>query len=72
MLIENIQDVLGHTAPVITKTLYGDGSEKAQRAAADRWALCSRMLAIDVGVTWGSEPLCIALRQPQERSDDCD
>lgn len=34
--IENIQDVLGHSTPVITKLLYVDGTEKVQRAAADR------------------------------------
>lgn len=34
--IENIQDVLGHSTPVSTKTLYVDGSEKVRRAAADR------------------------------------
>ena len=34
--IENIQDVLGHSTPVITKLLYVDGSEKVQRGAADR------------------------------------
>ena len=34
--IENIQDVLGHSTPVITKLLYVDGTEKMQRAAADR------------------------------------
>jgi integrase len=34
--IENIQDVLGHSRPVITKLLYVDGSEKVQRGAADR------------------------------------
>ena len=32
--IENIQDVLGHSTPVITKLLDVDGSEK--RGAADR------------------------------------
>ena len=34
--IENIQDVLGHSTPVITKMLYVDGLEKVQRGAADR------------------------------------
>ena len=34
--IENIHDVLGHSTPVITKLLYVDGTEKMQRAAADR------------------------------------
>ena len=34
--IENIQDVFGHSTPVITKLLYVDGSEKVQRGAADR------------------------------------
>ncbi|HET9872066.1 MAG TPA: site-specific integrase [Propionibacteriaceae bacterium] len=34
--IENIQDVLGHSTPVITKLLYVDGSEKVHRGAADR------------------------------------
>jgi hypothetical protein len=34
--IENIQDVLGHSTPVITKLLDVDGTEKMQRAAADR------------------------------------
>ena len=34
--IENIQDVLGHSTPVITKLLYVDGTERVQRAAADR------------------------------------
>lgn len=34
--IENIQDVLGHSTPVITKLLYVDGPQKMQRAAADR------------------------------------
>ena len=33
--IEHIQDVLGHSTPVITKLLYVDGS-KVQRGAADR------------------------------------
>ena len=28
--------VLGHSAPVITKLLYVDGTERVQRAAADR------------------------------------
>jgi integrase len=39
--IENIQDVLGHSTPVITKLRYVDGSEKAQRGAADRFGSCS-------------------------------
>ena len=34
--IENIQNVLGHSTFVITKLLYVDGTEKVQRAAADR------------------------------------
>ncbi len=34
--IENIQDVLGHSTPVVTKLLYVDGSEKVHRGAADR------------------------------------
>jgi hypothetical protein len=34
--IENIQDVLGHSTLGITKLLYVDGTEKMQRAAADR------------------------------------
>ncbi len=34
--IENIQDILGHSSPVITKVLYVGGSEKVQRVAADR------------------------------------
>ena len=34
--IEQIQDVLGHSTPVITKLLCVDGSEKVQRGAADR------------------------------------
>jgi integrase len=34
--IENIQDVMGHSTPVITKLLYVDGSEKVHRVAADR------------------------------------
>jgi hypothetical protein len=33
---DNIQDVLGHSTPVITKLLYVDGSERLHRAAADR------------------------------------
>ena len=34
--IENIQDILGHSSPVITKVLYVGGSEKVQRDAAER------------------------------------
>ena len=34
--IENIQDILGHFSPVITKVLYVGGSEKVQRSAAKR------------------------------------
>jgi integrase len=34
--IENIQDILGHSSPVITKVLYVGASEKVQRVAAER------------------------------------
>jgi integrase len=34
--IENIQDVLGHSSPTITKTIYVDPTKKIQRAAVDR------------------------------------
>lgn len=33
--IENIQDVLGHSSPTITKLIYVDGTDKVQRDAAD-------------------------------------
>lgn len=33
--IENIQDVLGHSSPTITKLIYVNGTEKVQRDAAD-------------------------------------
>ncbi|MGH3489582.1 MAG: tyrosine-type recombinase/integrase [Actinopolymorphaceae bacterium] len=34
--IENIQDVLGHSSPTITKMIYVEVTEKVQRAAVDR------------------------------------
>ncbi|HEX6501057.1 MAG TPA: site-specific integrase [Micromonosporaceae bacterium] len=34
--IENIQDVLGHSSPTITKTIYVEATRKVQRAAVDR------------------------------------
>jgi integrase len=54
--IENIQDVLGHSTPVITKLLYVDGTEKMQRAAADRLGTLFEAWTSDVGVTLGFKP----------------
>lgn len=34
--IENIQDVLGHSSPTVTKMIYVDVTEKIQRGAVDR------------------------------------
>jgi hypothetical protein len=34
--IENIQDVLGHSSPTITKTIYADATCEVQRDAVDR------------------------------------
>jgi integrase len=34
--IENIQDVLGHSSPTITKTLYVDPTDKVRRDAVDK------------------------------------
>ena len=34
--IENIQDVLGHSSPTITKTLYVDPTDKVLREAVDK------------------------------------
>jgi hypothetical protein len=51
--IENIQDVLGHSTPVITKLLYVDGTEKMQRTG---WVHSSRAWTNDVGVRLGSSP----------------
>lgn len=34
--IENIQDVLGHSSPIITKTIYVDVADQVQRGALDR------------------------------------
>jgi integrase len=34
--IENIQDVLGHSSPTVTKTIYVDVTRKVQRDAVDR------------------------------------
>ncbi len=34
--IENIQDVLGHSSPTITKTIYVDATRKVQRDAVDK------------------------------------
>ncbi|HEX6500092.1 MAG TPA: site-specific integrase [Micromonosporaceae bacterium] len=34
--IENIQDVLGHSSPTITKTIYVDATREVQREAVDR------------------------------------
>jgi len=34
--IENIQDVLGHSSPTITKTIYVEVTRKVQRGAVDR------------------------------------
>ncbi len=34
--IENIQDVLGHSSPTITKTIYVEATRKVQRDAVDR------------------------------------
>lgn len=34
--IENIQDVLGHSSPTITKTIYIEATRNVQRAAVDR------------------------------------
>ncbi|WP_345637162.1 tyrosine-type recombinase/integrase [Rugosimonospora acidiphila] len=36
--IENIQDVLGHSSPTITKTLYVDPTDKVRRGAVDKLA----------------------------------
>jgi hypothetical protein len=34
--IENIQDVLGHSSPTVTKTIYVDPTRKIQRDAVER------------------------------------
>jgi integrase len=34
--IENIQDVLGHSSPTITKMIYVDATRKVQRDAVDK------------------------------------
>jgi integrase len=34
--IENIQDVLGHSSPTVTKTIYVDSTRKVQRDAVER------------------------------------
>jgi len=34
--IENIQDVLGHMSPTITKTIYVEATRRVQRDAVDR------------------------------------
>lgn len=34
--IENIQDVLGHSSPTVTKTIYVEATRKVQRGAVDR------------------------------------
>ncbi|MEQ7127085.1 hypothetical protein ABN034_21425 [Actinopolymorpha sp. B11F2] len=34
--IENIQDVLGHSSPTITKLIYVEVTERVQRGAVDR------------------------------------
>jgi integrase len=34
--LEHIQDVLGHSSPTITKTIYVDSTRQVQRAAVDR------------------------------------
>jgi hypothetical protein len=34
--IENIQDVLGHSSPTVTKTIYIDATRNTQREAIDR------------------------------------
>jgi integrase len=34
--IENIQDVLGHSSPTVTKTIYVEATRKIQRDAVDR------------------------------------
>jgi integrase len=34
--IENIQDVLGHSSPTVTKTIYVDATRRVQQDAVDR------------------------------------
>jgi integrase len=34
--IENIQDVLGHSSPTVTKTIYVEATRRVQRDAVDR------------------------------------
>lgn len=34
--LENIQDVLGHSSPVVTKTIYVEVTRKVQRSAVDQ------------------------------------
>ncbi len=34
--IENIQDLLGHSSPTITKTIYVEATRKVQRDAVDK------------------------------------
>jgi integrase len=34
--IEQIQDVLGHSSPTVTKTIYVESTRKIQRDAIDR------------------------------------
>ena len=36
--LENIQDVLGHSSPVVTKTIYVEVTRKVQRSAVDQLA----------------------------------
>ena len=36
MSIENIQDVLGHSSPTITKMIYVDATRRVQRDAVDK------------------------------------
>jgi integrase len=34
--IENIQDVLGHSSPAVTKTIYVEATRRVQREAVER------------------------------------
>ena len=57
--IENIQDILGHSSPVITKVLYVGGSEKMQRSAPNASVTClpnDRLVGVTLGSLEGSEP----------------
>ena len=47
--IENIQDVLGHSSPTVTKTIYVEATRKVQRDAVDRLGLPLRRVR-SVGV----------------------